>query len=334
MIVRYVRPLTENQRHTLAEIMKHDAIPRARVRAHGILLSSQGMRIKEIAKIYQVDRDTVATWIKKWEQSGMASLYEKPRSGRPPKLTPEEKDLARQYIKEDPRCLKQVVERLSKKTAKRLSISSLKRLAKKAGLRWKRVRKSVKSLRDPEEFTQCQRDLEVLQKQEDKGKIDWYYFDESGFTLDPYILYAWQEAGSVIAIPATKGSRINVLGLMNRKNELYPYLFEQSLNTSVVVACLNDFCKNIKKKTVIVMDNSSIHKSEEFEEYIARWKKKGLIIKYLIQYAPELNLIEILWRHIKYFWLPFSAYQCMEALREALEHILKDFGSKYQITFA
>src|SRR5712664_1193195 len=184
MIVRYVRPLTESQRHTLAEIMKHDAIPRARVRAHGILLSSQGMKIKEIAKAYQVDRDTVATWIKKWEQSGMASLYDKPRSGRPPKLTPEEKDLARQYIKEDPRCLKQVVERLSQKTAKRLSISSLKRLAKKARLRWKRVRKSLKSLRDPEEFAQCQRELEALQKQEDKGKIDLYYLDESGFTLD------------------------------------------------------------------------------------------------------------------------------------------------------
>ena len=334
MIVRYVRPLTENQRHTLAEIMKHDAIPRARVRAHGILLSSQGMRIKEIAKIYQVDRDTVATWIKKWEQSGMASLYDKPRSGRPPKLTPEEKDLARQYIKEDPRCLKQVVERLSQKTAKRLSISSLKRLAKKAGLRWKRVRKSLKSLRDPEEFTKCQRELEALQKQEDQGKIALYYFDESGFTLDPYIPYAWQESGTVIELPATKGTRVNVLGFMNRKNDLHPSMFEQSINTSVVVACLNDFCKNITKKTIVVMDNSSIHRSEEFEEYIPLWKKKGLMIKYLIPYAPELNLIEILWRHIKYFWLPFSAYQCMEALREALEQILRDFGSKYQITFA
>jgi hypothetical protein len=61
MIVRYVRLLTESQRHTLAEIRKYEAIPRARVRAHGILLSSQGMKIKEIAKIYQVDRDTVAT---------------------------------------------------------------------------------------------------------------------------------------------------------------------------------------------------------------------------------------------------------------------------------
>src|SRR5216684_6112468 len=240
MIVRYVRPLTESQRHTLAEIMKHDAIPRARVRAHGILLSAQGMKIKEIAKAYQVDRDTVATWIKKWEQSGMASLYDKPRSGRPPKLTPEEKDLARQYIKEDPRCLKQVVERLSQKTAKRLSISSLKRLAKKAGLRWKRVRKSLKSLRDPAEFTKCQRALEALQKQEDQGKIDIYYFDESGFTLDPYIPYALQEAGSVIEIPATKGSRINVLGLMNRKNALYPYLFDQSINIGCLKAASTD----------------------------------------------------------------------------------------------
>ena len=332
--MRYVRPLTESQRHTLAEIMKYDATPRARVRAHGILLSAQEMKIKEIAKIYQVDRDTVATWIKKWEQTGVASLYDKPRSGRPPKLTLEEKDLARQYIKEDPRCLKHVAERLSQKTAKRLSIASLKRLAKKARLRWKRVRKSLKSLRDPKEFSKCQRELAALQQQEDQGKIDIYYFDESGFTLDPYIPYAWQELGTVIEIPATKGTRINVLGLMNRKNDLHPYMFEQSINTAVVVACLNDFCKNITKKTIVVMDNSSIHRSEEFEEYIPLWKKKGLIIKYLIPYAPELNLIEILWRHIKYFWLPFSAYQCMEALREALEQILKDFGSKYQITFA
>src|SRR2546425_7566937 len=58
------------------------------------------------------------------------------------------------------------------------------------------------------------------------------------------------------------------------------------------------------------------------------------MIKYLTTYSPELNLIEILWRNIKYAWLPFSAYQCLNALRDALENILKNFGSKYQITFA
>ena len=182
--------------------MTQDAIPRARVRAQSILLSSQGLKSNEIAKGYQVDRDTVSPWIKQWEKAELKSLYDKPRSGRPSQLTPEEKDLARQYIKEEPRCLKQVVERLHQKTAKRLSLSSLKRLAKKARLRWKRVRRSLKHLRDPQAFAKCQRELEALQKQEDNGKIGLYYFDESGFSLEPCIPYAWQETGSVIEVPS------------------------------------------------------------------------------------------------------------------------------------
>src|SRR5207249_11599082 len=108
--------------------------------------------------------------------------------------------IAPQYSQAEPRSLKGVVERLDHTTEKRLSISTLKRLAKKARLRWKRVRKSFKSLRDPIAFAKGQRELEALQKQEDKGKIDLSYFDESGFTLDPSIPYAWQEPGTVIEI--------------------------------------------------------------------------------------------------------------------------------------
>src|SRR5437879_10331010 len=164
------------------------------MRTHGLELSSEGITIKANDKIYHVDRETLATWIKKWEKHGEKSLHDQPRSGRPTTLNATEKELAKQYIKEEPRSLKNVVERLAQKTAKRLSISSLKRLAKKARLRWKRVRKSLKSLRDPIAFAKGQRALEALQKQEDKGKIALYYCDESGLTLDPSIPYDWQEA--------------------------------------------------------------------------------------------------------------------------------------------
>jgi len=126
---------------------------------------------------------------------------------------------------------------------------------------------------------------------------------------------------------------MNVLGFMNRKNDLHLFIFEQSVHTGVVIACFEEFSKTLKK-TVVVIDNASVHTSEAFEDCLPRWKKEGLIIKYLSTYSPELNLIEILWRNIKYTWLPFSAYQCLNALRDALENILKDFGSKYQITFA
>jgi transposase len=247
MSVRYVCPLTEQQRALLESTMKNDASHRARMRAHGLLLSSEGITIKAIAKIYHVDRDTVSTWIKKWEKHADKRLHDQPRSGSPTILNTTEKELAKQYIKEEPRSLKNVAERLAHKTAKHLSMSSLKRLAKKARLRWKRVRKSLKSLRDPRAFAQCKRALEALQKQEDQGKIDLYYFDEAGFTLDPYIPYAWQEPGTVIEIPAQKYGRLNVLGFMHRKNDWHPFIFEQSVHTGVVIACFEEFSKTLKK---------------------------------------------------------------------------------------
>ena len=204
MIVRYVQPLTQEQREFLEKMMKDDASFRARTRAHSLLLSDQGTTITEIAKTYQVNRVTVSAWLTNWEHHGAQALHDKPRSGRPSKLTLEEQEHAKQYLKDEPRSLKGVIERLAQKTAKRISVSSLKRLAKKAGLRWKRVRKSLKSLRDPKAFARCQRELATLQKQEGHGKIDLYYFDEAGFALDPTIPYAWQASGEVIELPAMK----------------------------------------------------------------------------------------------------------------------------------
>jgi len=196
------------------------------------------------------------------------------------------------------------------------------------------VRKSLKKLRDPNAFARCQHALEALQKQAAQGHIDLYYFDEAGFALDPTIPYAWQEPNSVIELPAFRAGRINVLGFMNRKNDLHAYMFEQSIHTGVVVACFDAFCHTLTKKTVIVIDNASIHTSDDFVDRLPYWKKRGLVVKYLSPYSPELNLIEILWRRIKYTWLPFSAYECLNALIEALEDILSHVGSKYQITFA
>ena len=101
-----------------------------------------------------------------------------------------------------------------------------------------------------------------------------------------------------------------------------------------MLRCFDAFCKTIKQKTVVMLDNASIHTSEDFEDRIPYWKKQGLISKYLPTYSPELNLIEILWRRIKYDWLPFSASACLNAMIEALDDILSHVGSKYQITFA
>src|ERR1043166_5235997 len=98
MIVRYVQPLTDEQRALLEKTMKEDTAFRARSRAHSLLLSAAGTPIQTIAKTYQVHRVTVSAWITKWERHGAQSLHDHPRSGRPPKLTPDEQELAQHYM--------------------------------------------------------------------------------------------------------------------------------------------------------------------------------------------------------------------------------------------
>jgi transposase len=109
--VRYVQPVTDEQRALLEKTMQEDTAFRARSRAHSLWLSAGGTPIQTIAKTYQVHRVTVSAWIKKWEQHGVQSLHDHPRSGRAPRLTPDEQELAQHYSKEAPRSLKQVVER-------------------------------------------------------------------------------------------------------------------------------------------------------------------------------------------------------------------------------
>jgi hypothetical protein len=121
---------------------------------------------------------------------------------------------------------------------------------------------------------------------------------------------------------------------MHRQHDVHPFLCADSLHTGVVLACCDAFGQPLTTKTVVVIDHASIHTREDFEDRLPSWQKNGLIIKYLPPYAPELHRIEILWRRIKYTWLPFSASACLNALSEALETILSQVGSEYQITFA
>jgi transposase len=125
-----------------------------------------------------------------------------------------------------------------------------------------------------------------------------------------------------------------VLGFINTDNKFESFVFECKVDSQLVIDCFNLFSERITKKTVVLIDNAPIHTSDEFVEWIEEWKKQGLIIKYLPEYSPELNLIEILWRMIKYHWIPFSAYSSFQSLKHAVIDILGSVGSKYQISFS
>lgn len=146
--------------------------------------------------------------------------------------------------------------------------------------------------------------------------------------------YAWQPIGDHIEVPTSSHRRrLNVLGFVKRDNQIIPYMIEGSVDAEAVIESFNQLSDQIEKRSYVLIDNAPMHRSKAFISQISTWVRKGLIVKYLPPYSPELNLIEIVWRFIKYYWLPFSAYTSFESLVAAIEEILKGFGSEYQITF-
>ncbi|MDO8843751.1 MAG: hypothetical protein Q7U98_04915 [Methylicorpusculum sp.] len=66
-----------------------------------------------MSAIFRVCRQTTSTWLTAREIDGIAALLDKPRSGRPLKLTGDAKRYALDQVKESPRNLMTVLAQLA-----------------------------------------------------------------------------------------------------------------------------------------------------------------------------------------------------------------------------
>ncbi len=326
--------LSDEERHTLEEMHKNHPLHLPRKRAHAILLSNQEFSTTLIGDICRVCRQTVATWFYQWENQGLCGLFDRPGRGRKSKLTLTQQAEVIEKIKQSPRSLKKILAEIENEMGVSISINTVKDICKKAKLIWKRVRKSLRAKRDQEKFDLAHQAIESLILQHKNKAIDLCYFDESGFTLTPDTSYAWQPIGETLEIPSSRSKRLNVLGFVNRDCRFDSFVFEGSVTTSVVVACIDWFANQIEKPTTLVIDNAPTHTSNEFTDCLEDWEEKGLTIYRIPPYSPELNIIEIVWRRIKYSWLPFSAYESFSNLKQALFDVLANIGKTNKIQFS
>ena len=84
---------------------------------------------------------------------------------------------------------------------------------------------------------------------------------------------------------------------------------------------------------IVLIDNAGIHKGEAMDKKRRQWARRALYLYYLPPYSPELNRIEILWKHAKHFWRRFVAKNGADLVDE-IQALIRGFGSKFTINFA
>ena len=100
-----------------------------------------------------------------------------------------------------------------------------------------------------------------------------------------------------------------------------------------MIEVFDDFTNNITKPCVVVLDNASYHKSKKFKANIYKWSNKGLTLLYLPPYSPQLNIIEILWRFMKYVWIDYKAYLNFDNMETYIKTIFAKYGQDFMINF-
>ncbi|SDW54343.1 Transposase [Nitrosomonas communis] len=125
------------------------------------------------------------------------------------------------------------------------------------------------------------------------------YLDESGFAHDMPRTHGYAPVGErahgVKDWHAT--GRTNVIGALIGKTLLTISLFIANITADIFYAWLTqDLLPKLLPACVIVMDNATFHKRQEFKTAIAN---AGHTLEYLPPYSPDLNDIEPKWAQAK-----------------------------------
>jgi len=119
-----------------------------------------------------------------------------------------------------------------------------------------------------------------------------------------------------------------VLGFLSRNGTLKSYIADGKVNSDKVIEVFDDFTLTLVKPTVVILDNASYHKSKKFKANLSKWYNRGLTLMYLPPYSPQLNIIEILWKFMKYYWIEYTAYLSHDNLLEYVKKIFDNYGTK------
>ena len=329
-LLREIYPENLSLLKRLYRSSKHHQV---RQRAQFLILHHQGQQISQLAPVFGVTLPTLYNWIKAWESRGILGVYNQVGRGRKRIFTPEQEKKIYQWVQQSPVQLKTVLARIKENFNLTTSKKTIKRIIKKLKMSWHRFRRGTAGSPPKDEYEEKKEQLKQLKQQDANGEIALYFMDESGFCLTPCIPYGWQPLGQYLELLSCLSKRLNVLGFLRPNCDLEAYVSEQSINSDVVIHCIEHFFTEVDLPVVIVMDQASIHTSNAIYFKRQEWQDKGITLFELPTYSPHLNLIEHLWKFMKYHWLEITAYSCWNSLVEYVERILREFGDKYIINF-
>lgn len=166
------------------------------------------------------------------------------------------------------------------------------------------------------------------------GAIDLVYADAARVSANAVVPYGWQFADEDVFMPSTPGLGINCFVFLTRSNWCRFTTTRQRITSQFVLEQVECLSVGLQKLTVLVVDNAPVHTANIIKARRAAWEQRGLFVLYLPRYSPHLNIVETLWRKLKYDWLAPKDYETAEGLFYTVRQALAAVGTTLSINFS
>ncbi|MDP4238107.1 MAG: transposase [Bacteroidota bacterium] len=143
------------------------------------------------------------------------------------------------------------------------------------GARYKRIRKHPRGISSPQLYEYRNEKLQELEQQEREGRIAQYCADESHVCTEGYVPYGWQLPGEDVCIVSQRNARLNIFGMIDRRNQYEGFATTENINADMVVDFLDAFSFRVLKDTFVVLDNATVHRNHKIRELRSVWEKRG-----------------------------------------------------------
>jgi transposase len=302
--------LTRGQRNALLDLYRTEPTPHVRLRAHIVLLLSEGHAWALICAVLFCSSATVARWKGRFEAGGVDALADE-RRGRPATLPRGWAGLVVGWVRaKAPRdfgfcrsrwCCATLVLVLWEARRVRVCPETVRRWLRAAGLVWRRPR-PVPGKTDPGRAWKLRKIREFLRDlPPDAAAV---FEDEVDLNLNPEVGCMWMPRGeqAELVTPGTNVRRYLAGSMSWRTGELVETLGDRR-DAALFVRHLDDLRRHFRRYKVIhvVLDNARFHTaagSRLVGDYLATWGHR-VVLHYLPTYSPNDNPVERVWWHLR-----------------------------------
>lgn len=295
-----------------------------------LLMLHQGFTVQMIAESLGIDDSTVYRYRQGFEELGLDDYLKDFFVAYSGQLKEEEEQSLRSEIREGLYInSKQVAAYIELEFGVRYSLSAVVKLLHRLGFTYKKT-KGVGVKADREAQEQFVKELKELLEQPIDNQVV-YFNDAVHPQHNTRPDYGWIYKGEDFEIPTNPGrKRVNINGALNAHTVTDVLVVEsERINAQSCIKLWKKQRRRHPQKTIInICDNAPYYHSKYLKEWLAdnTWCK----VIYLPPYAPNLNLIERLWKYLRKQVTSYNFYEHFTEFRKAILDFFKNIKEHKQ----